>query len=137
MSLFLGLELGTIRGGLTEMESLSWGVEVVIGTVVAVAAWFAWLSFSEAFLKPVAIAFAHGITPNLLARGLVALDMLIPEILSEGVKMEEVERVVRRRLSLATGHEWTADQLMAVRRVADPIKFIEYQVTHRLSESKT
>lgn len=106
-------------------------LEWAAGAAVSLGGWWIWLAFSEAYLKPVAIAFAHGITPGLLARGLVALDALIPQLLAEGIQVEDVEKVVRRRLSFATGHEWTADQLMAVRRLADPIKFIEYQISHK------
>ena len=97
--------------------------------VVLIALTLAGISFAEAFLKPTMIAVAHGIGPRLLAEGLLALDRLIPEMIAEGVSKEEVEHEMRHRLSKVTGHEWTPDQLQAIRQAFDPVKLMEHNAS--------
>lgn len=115
------------------MNVLFEALGVAGGIAVMVAGTLAWLAFSEAILKPHAIALAHGLTPRLLAEGLVAMDRLLPELLEEGISVADVEHVMRQRLSLATGVEWSADQMMAARRVFDPVRFVQHQTTRSSS----
>jgi hypothetical protein len=102
-------------------------VPVLTDALLLVCGTIAWLAFSEAFLKPAAISLAYGLGPRAIAEGLAALDQLLPELLEDGVPPDQVEAEVRRRLSAATGAEWTPRRLQALRQLFDPIELIKHQ----------
>lgn len=74
-------------------------------------------------VKQLGVAMTKRYVPLAVARGLAALDQLLPQLLDEGVTGAELEEVIRLRLGELTDSDW-----MQIRERFDPVVFLDKQL---------
>lgn len=89
-------------------------IATFITTAAALIAW--------ELVKRIGVRLVEGAAPPAIAQGLLALDRLLPQLLTEGVTGAELEARLRRELGELTGNEWRA-----IRQRFDPAVFLDHQ----------
>ncbi len=84
------------------------------GTAAAITFW--------EIVKQIGVRLAQAYVPPAVAAGLVALDRLLPQLLTDGVTGAELEQRLRTELGQLTGSEWRA-----IRQRFDPVVFLDHQ----------
>lgn len=70
-------------------------------------------------VKQAGVAATKRHAPPAIALGLIALDRLIPQLLTEDVPLDQLETTVRQRLGYLTDSDWTE-----IRQRFDPVTFL-------------
>jgi hypothetical protein len=91
--------------------------DLILGFAGAAAA----LTFWE-IVKQVGVRLTQAYAPPAVAAGLVALDRLLPQLLTDGVTGAELEQRLRAEMGRLTGSEW-----QAIRARFDPAIFLDHQ----------